>query len=417
MFILLPEVLMFIRKVAISLPRLMVRKASGAAYGSNKVVSSKLPQVKAAVRGFSGAAYGIKKAVLPTVSYKLPLVKFNEQVFNGLKEKRGIILEDLSPAYSPSITNIFTAYQEFLRQPESAKQPYDESYHPHTKLVYGSRACNRYFLSRDSRGILTHKVPAPIHVKVSLQDAADVLHTMVDGVVGKLVAAIDHGFNTKKMPFSRALDGYTSTTVVDSYLPITQERLKYMAEQGKLTKDKNGDFESFLPHKDLDAFTILFYPENNCLGFEVNTAVQTEEKKFQSVSLNSNNVSNLQALVVSGELLSVLTDGQLASNEHRVNIPTMALNQPYWRNTLSIFVSPDFSRFKMFHPLVIRPSGETHIAPISPEDFIAVNEARYMQDEKARACFPSEKELSSYPMQEDITSIEKPDRTVYYREK
>lgn len=349
-------------------------------------------------------------------------VVFKQLAFKALQQQSCFVVSHLNTLFPKNgIANLFLAYDDFLRQTPEEQKPYQSQgtltepagFHPYGSFFAGSRACHRFCISRDAAGQVICPLPPTKHTLVSMHEAADQLNVLLQTIVQKTIDAIEYGLGLTNNQLNNFFKHYQLSTVLDSYLPVTQEKLLTWLPQQQITKTDDGRIETFIPHKDFMPLSILFYRENNCDGLEIKIPGKNRHKEFHTIQLDNSNREDVKALVLSGKVLENLTDNILSGAEHRVVLEPLQKNGFFRRNAINNFIILNTTTVPMIAPIVKAIDGP-HYLPVPTETYFAEQSYALINRCKEKALKElSQTELAVYPREEDIYIEDSADGFIY----
>jgi hypothetical protein len=384
-------------------------------------IRSALVKISSKNRDFSSAT--TYKPALPVIDARSPIPQFNQQVFTALKSKGGFVLNNLGDKFSSTTIELFTAYQDFLQQPDAVKKPFLglpnstilKGFFPYKSFFAGGRCCDRFFINQTSAGFIGQALPSSTSA-VSMPEAVTGLGAFTQQIIARTISAMEIGLAIPHQVLSQIIQDHTLLTVVDSYLPVTQEKLIYWLQMGKLTKTADGRIEMFLPHKDLMPLSVLIYGDNQTHGLEVKTPDEDGKLSFKPLCLQSRSPYRIQAVVIAGLVMEHLTDGLVKGLEHRVVANPLPSGQRYKRQAINSFVIIDADLNPALKPLVRAPDGP-HYATVPMTTFYDTQVKEYYEGEKTRIATTqlTEADLAPFPMEDEIETINRPTGVSYRR--
>ncbi len=360
------------------------------------------------LRNFSARSQTTK--TLSEIDFTQQPSQFGKQAVTALRKNSSFVLKNLGTSFSSAINHLFTAYDDFLKSADGEKQKFQgkgelsdqRGYFPYGSFFAGSKVCDRFFISSNSAGNIAQPLPSTSLAKVSMKEAADKTLITTQQVIAKIVNAIESEFNLGQGGFNTVFENYEMVTVLDRYLPVTQEKLNHWMKAGQLTKTSEGRIEAFLPHKDLMPLTILIYRNNNPLGLELNLPDESGKYSFTPIHLQSSD--EIQAVVILGKVMENLTDGLLQGAEHRVVFNPLKPGETFSRYSINSFAVLDSSTEarKMIRPLLRSPTGP-HFLPTPSATYYPTHGEIILENARKRALdkLPLE-ELMPYPKEDEI---------------
>lgn len=342
--------------------------------------------------------------IFPVVDANLPAEVFNKTVFDALHANRGVVFRGVNKSFSSSTAKLFKAYNNFLAKPTENKEHYInkdqaitlQGFYPYPNFLAGSKVADRYFIKTDGEKYIDQALPASWYAAMYRRNVS------AHKLLGKVLNAIDEGFNLPAKPFSKTLFSYSNVSVLDAYLPITQEKLKDWASKSQLTKTEDGRIEAFVAHKDFVALTLLSYFNNDCEGLEINTSEDGLNKRFKPLSLPKNDDNQFYVIIMLGRMMELLSNDRLKAVEHRVVIEPMKKGELFQRMTANTFFT---HAAKQIFPLI--PSlSDSSMPSMRTADYFSKGDTRFTklnQERADRTLLPYE--LACYPTESDIEKM------------
>jgi hypothetical protein len=371
-----------------------------------------------AIEYSSAASIGAVVATLPTINFLSRDADFNTQAYSALKYHQGFVLTNIGSDFSGVTGELITSFETFLRQPAEKKAKYVgkgslselTGFFPYGMFYAGSKCCNRFWINVDSKGAIAQELPDAVMRQTSME-----LFKYTQQIVAKTAVALQIGLGLQQDEFTKVFRDHEILTVVDSYLPLTQEKLIEWLALQQLAKTPDGKIVGFIAHKDLMPLSILIYGNNQNNGLEVNNADEKGRKSFKPVLLEQGNPYNIQAVVMSGMMMENLTDNTLQGAEHRVVMEPIGYGNFFRRQLISSFVQLNLKHNAELKPIRLSADGP-HFQPTQTSTFFAEKGRRYEEMAREQAAHNlSDAEIKAFPAEDDIVTIPTQSGPMYRR--
>jgi hypothetical protein len=275
-----------------------------------------------------------RKPQLPIIDYND--TEFTTHSFNALHKYGAFILKNV-PKIATDASLLLKEFNKLTAQPEDNIKPFlagsdvldIAGYHPQEQHWAGRRFSPCYGLVSDSEG----KISQPFATHDFRQATIGFMET-ARHLSEKVLNAIGTELNMQK-ELSGYLQGYSVLGVVDSYVPPTQEKIA--ALDNKLIMGTDNYLEVFEPHRDATPLAISTYDNNDCNGLEMQLPDESGNLAYVPITLPKAEANQVSLLILAGEPLEALTDGQLRAPKHRVVLEPMKSGEKFNRRLVSAF--------------------------------------------------------------------------------
>ncbi len=350
----------------------------------------------------------------------LPRIKlddsdFNNLVFSALKEKRGFILANLS-GLTPTVNNLCTAFDDFLKQPESFKKSFQgdvengaNGFFPKENYKTGSIISDRFFFKCEGTShTLNHAMPKPIKSNIGLEQANAEILAYTRPIIEKISQAIETGLNLEKGKLTEYID-INPTLTLSHFYPMTQEKMKTIFENSQLTITKFNEIKTFIEHRDLSLFTLLIYRKNHVNGLSVKIPKE-DGKAYEQVQLDGED--DLCIIVITGRVLKEITNKMLKGLMHNVNTTPLKEEEIFYRDAIALFVVPPPAL--ELKPL-INKNGAQQKNYETYNQFYMRYHTQYQEGIKNTALKELPSQIAEYPTENEIITLETEHGPAYKR--